>query len=210
MTTARDKAAPAFIRELILDGFEIDEDGRLIEGGRLKKKIDEVQEHFADEWKITVPLYDKKLSTVKRTRPKDFPDGQDTLVVFPENTAFDREETERKRGSNYNLAGVSIQPGIGVYATTIQVEIFVKNQSTDGAFKKNKNPLPYEEVMNIRCQNMIWAAYLAVLEIGESKEFERRGLRLIEVDQGMGFDNTRSEEFLITEYGTFSFHAFVG
>ena len=97
------------------------------------------------------------------------------------------------------------KPGESVYATTIHVELYCR-----GGTPIPEHDLQEFEVLNIQCQNMIWAAYLTVLDIGHDRQLESQGLRLIEVSEGMEFDNTRGDEFPLTEYGTFSFQVFVG
>ena len=136
--------------------------------------------------------------------------------MFSRRTAFDRAETEKKSGSDYTLKDLPVKPGSGVYATTLQVEFYCRGGGgtqaipADGDTPARPGLRDYE-ALNIRCQNVIWAAYLVVLDIAEDPKFaQESGLELIETLEGMEFDNTRGHEFPLTEYGTFSFHAFVG
>ena len=146
-----------------------------------------------------------------RTKPVSFPSSR--LVLFARSTTYSAEETANQSGAGYALQGISIEPGKAVYATEFQVEFFSTegNPDTEEGGEGLSGVDPSAEALNIICQNVIWAAYRTILDIGNDTTFEQAtGLKLIEVSEGMHFDNTRGEEFPVTEYGTFAFTAFVG
>jgi len=182
----RDRAAPAFIKDLIFRGVD----------ARLKGELDRVRESYEEESGVNVEL---PMPNFMRTRPTVFPEQAATLVIFTRETAFDAEETQKKHGSDYALAGI----GASVYQSTLQVEFLCRGGAGVSGLRDF-------EVLNIQCQNTIWAAYQAVFSLNQDPSVADGNLILYETAEGMQFDNTRGNEFPLTEYGTFSFHAFVG
>ena len=198
----RDRAAPAFIKNRVLQALQ----------ARLPAKLAEVREKYLASEGVDVPLpfsQDEENPKIRRTKPAHFGEvAPQTLVLFARHTAFDARESAEKIKADQTLltpnTGELIQPAKGVYGTTLQVEFYCQNPSTvvEG--------LDEAEVINIQCQNTIWGAYLCMLDIGDDPVMESEGLRLIEVSEGMNFDNTRGDDWPLTEYGTFAFRVFVG
>ena len=180
-----DDGAPAFVKELFFREIR----------DRLPAKLIEIQQRYAARWgdDVSLPMPD-----MVRTQPERFPESEKTLVLFAEETEF-REVRVDDHGS---VAG-EVSEGQGTYASGVRVDYYCRGAVPVAGLRE-------VEVLNIQCQNTLWAARKTVIDIGNLVHYEGEyGLRMVEVGK-LQFDNTRGRRFPLTEWGMFRFIPFVG
>lgn len=184
------KGAPAFIREHFFQEIR----------SLLPGKLEKTRRAFLKEWKFDIELPAPELV---RTKPEGWPKSR-TIVVYTRNT---RAEAISAVPQGSIEAPRSIRPGQHPYASMMFVEYYCRGGSfveEEDDMDPNTQPerLKGYEVLNIQCQNTLWAAYNVVLDIGRASSF------LVEMDEGLTFDNTRGDNpqrFPLTEWGMFRF-----
>ena len=172
----RDRGAPAFVKEHYFR--------RMVEA--LPAKLVEVRASYLEETQLDIPLPTPDFA---RTKPDSYPTKSKTMVVYTQNTAIGRSQ-QPPHGS---LEKVDIVPGQTGYESSIMVEYYCRGAQQQGDLKGY-------EVLNIECQNTLWAAYLVVIDIAELSVHE------VELQGGLTFDNTRGATFPLTEWGMFRFY----
>ena len=147
---ARDLGAPAFVKEYYF--------GRIQEA--LPAKLAEVKASYLEETQLDIPLPTPDFA---RTKPSSFPAKSKTMVIYTENTAIG-DLREPPHGS---LEKVDIAPGQAGYESSIRVEYFCRGAQQQGDLRGY-------EVLNIECQNTLWAAYLVVIDVAEQSPHHGR------------------------------------
>lgn len=175
---AKDRAAPAFVKEYYLS--------QIRRKDMIEAELERVRASFYKEAGLDIPL---PVPDFERTRPDKFPAKSKIMVIYVENT----QVADVRQPAHGSLEDVDFEPGQAGYESSIRVEYFCRGGTPIGGLKGY-------EVLNIQCQNTVWAAYNTVINVAEKTSHD------ISLEGGLVFDNIRGEKFPLMEWGMFRFY----